>query len=132
MKENRVIIGIGSNINPSENIQRAQAAIKSKFNLIGASSFIQTQPLGFTDQPAFLNGAVLIETEMSCGELKSWLRELENRLGRIRGGNKDGPRTIDLDILVWNGEVVDKEVFERGFLAKSVKELLPEMDLSRD
>lgn len=129
MKYNRVIIGLGSNIDPGENIQKAKMAIESEFNLIGASSFVETEPVGFKDQPAFINGAVLIETEMSCGELKAWLRKLENRLGRIRAGNKDGPRTIDLDILVWNGEVIDREVFERPFLMKSVRELLPELNL---
>ncbi len=130
MKYNRVIIGMGSNIDPEENIQKAKRAIESEFSLLGTSSFVETEPVGYKDQPAFINGAVLIETEMDYRELKAWLRDLESSLGRIRTGNKDGPRTIDLDILVWNGEIVDREVFERGFLMKSVRELLPELDLN--
>jgi 2-amino-4-hydroxy-6-hydroxymethyldihydropteridine diphosphokinase len=48
----------------------------------------------------------------------------------VKTDNKHGPREIDLDILVWNGEVVDEEVYEREFLRKSINELMPEMDLS--
>jgi 2-amino-4-hydroxy-6-hydroxymethyldihydropteridine diphosphokinase len=57
------------------------------------------------------------------------LKELESKLGRVNTDNRYGPRTIDLDILVWNGEVVDEEVYEREFLRKSIKELLPDLDL---
>ncbi len=57
--------------------------------------------------------------------MKTRLREIESGLGRVRTGNKNGPRTIDLDILVWNGEVVDDDVYEREFLKTSIRELLP-------
>jgi len=61
--------------------------------------------------------------------LKRRLREIESGLGRVRTANKNGPRTIDLDILVWNGEVVDADVYERGFLRDSIIELLPGITL---
>ena len=129
MKHNLAVIGLGSNIDPEKNTRKARKAIESTFNLKGASSFVKTEPVGFEDQPKFINGAVLIETVMGYDELKNCLRVIEKELGRVRTENKDGPRTIDLDILVWNGEIVDEEVFERPFLKKSVRELLPDIDL---
>lgn len=130
MKTNRAVIGLGSNINPEENIRKAKEEIASAFNLVKSSSFVETEPVGFKEQDKFLNGALLIETDMDARGLKSWLKGLEIKLGRAKTDNKDGPRTIDLDILVWNGEIVDEEVREREFLKKSIEELLPELDLS--
>ncbi|MGH7849926.1 MAG: 2-amino-4-hydroxy-6-hydroxymethyldihydropteridine diphosphokinase [Thermodesulfobacteriota bacterium] len=129
MNVNRAVIGLGSNINAEENIRRAKETIAGEFILIKSSSFVETEPVGFKEQDRFINGALLIETESDAGSLKSWLRKLESELGRVKTDNRYGPRTIDLDILVWNGEVVDEEVYERGFLRKSIKELLPDLDL---
>ncbi len=66
---------------------------------------------------------------MDPSTFKSWLKNLEKKLGRVKSENKDGPRTIDLDIIVWNGKVVDSEVYEREFLINSINELLPELKL---
>jgi len=129
MKPNRVVIGVGSNIGAEENIALTKEAIESAHELVKASSFVKTEPFGFEDQNEFTNGAYLINTEMDPGELKTWLKNLENKLGRVKTGNKNGPRTIDLDILVWNGVVVDNDVIERDFVMKSVKELLPELEI---
>ena len=126
MKPNTVVIGVGSNINPEENIHQAKKEIESVHELLNSSAFIKTKPLGYKEQDDFTNGAHLIRTSMNRKELTSWLKELENKLGRVKTENKNGPRTIDLDILVWNGEVVDKDVSERQFLRDSIKELLPE------
>ena len=125
MKPNSVVIGVGSNIRAEENIALAKEAIESTHELVKASSFVKTEPVGFKDQDEFTNGAYLINTEMDPGELKAWLKNLERKLGRVKTENKNGPRTIDLDILVWNGVVMDNDVTERDYVMKSVKELLP-------
>lgn len=119
----RVIIGIGSNIHPEENIYRAIDLLKQHTLLLKKSSFIETEPIGFTEQANFINGAVLIETEKSVDELKNLLHEIENQLGRIRTENKFGPRTIDLDIIMFDGIIIDKDFYTRDFLKKSVEEL---------
>lgn len=129
MKPNRVIIGVGSNINPEKNIGLAKTAIESAHELLKASSFVKTEPLGFKNQDKFTNGAFLIRTEMDLDELKSWLNNLESKLGRVKTENKNGPRTIDLDILVWNGEIVDGDVAERKFLRESIDELMPDLEI---
>ena len=129
MNVNRAVIGLGSNINAEENIRRAKEAIAGEFMLIKSSSFVETEPVGFKEQDRFINGALLIETELDAGRSESWLKVLETELGRVKTDNKYGPRSIDLDILVWNGEVVDEEVYEREFLRTSINELMPDLDL---
>lgn len=129
MNLNKVVIGIGSNIDPEEHIGQARDIISKTHNILKSSQFIETEPIGYKDQDFFINGALLIETEMEVDSLTSWLKELETKLGRIKTENKFGPRTIDLDIIVWNGKVVDDEVYEREFLLNSIKELLPELHI---
>lgn len=124
---NRVVVGIGSNIDPAQNITKVKQKLGSKHRVIATSSFIETKPVGYLDQANFINGAILIDTEMEYKELRNWLREIEKALGRIRGENKFGPRTIDLDIVVWNGKVVDEDVYERGFLRNSILEVCPDL-----
>lgn len=125
MKTNRAVLGLGSNIDPEKNTQKAADIIRAEFRLVKISTFVRTEPVGFKEQAPFLNGALLIETELDAASLKARLKEIEIALGRVRTENKNGPRTIDLDILVWNGEVVDDDVYEREFLKSSIKELLP-------
>lgn len=128
-KSNEVVIGISSNINPKINIKKAKELISLKVKILKISSFIETEPLGFKNQTNFINGSILITTDMNKNTLKFWLRKLEVSLGRTRTPNKYGPRTIDLDILVWNGEIVDSGVYKRSFLMSSMKELLPDLKL---
>ena len=122
---NRVIIGIGSNINPQKNIETAQKMIAEKQLLLAQSQFVETEPIGYLKQLNFFNGVIFIETRYEREELKKQLKELEVKLGRIRTENKYGPRTIDLDIVVWNGEIVDADVYERDYLRNAVLEVWP-------
>lgn len=124
---NRVIIAVGSNINPDYHIAQARQTLKDSDQLISESNFVRTTPIGLTGQADFTNGAFLIETSLNPQELKQWLRELEDALGRVRDTNKFGPRTLDLDIVVWNEEIVDSDVYSREFLKQSVLELCPKL-----
>jgi len=128
-KLNEIVIGIGSNINPKINIKKAKELISTKAKILKISSFIETERLGVKKQNNFINGSILITTNMNKNDLEFWLRNLEDKLGRMRTSNKYGPRTIDLDILVWNGKVVDGDVYKRSFLRLSMKELLPDLKL---
>ncbi len=124
---NTVVIAVGSNIEPEKNTNIAKKIISNKLNLLRSSEFIKTKPVGFTDQDDFLNGALLVECNLNLEELKKFLREIENTIGRDRYSNKFGPRTIDLDVIVWNGNIIDNDVYEREFLKNSVIELIPEI-----
>ncbi len=120
---NRCIIGIGSNINPDENIQKMLGLLAADVRIIKVSVMVKTKPIGITDQPDFTNGAVLIETDMDVNELKNYLKNIEDRMGRDRAQRKFGPRNIDLDIMIWNGQVVDPDYYTRDFLRNSAAEL---------
>lgn len=122
---NTVVIGIGSNIDPEKNIRRARQFLKEKFQVLRESRFVETEPIGTHNQPKFMNGAVLIHTDLSPEKLKTNLCEIEDALGRKRSDGPYAPRTIDLDIVVWNDSIVDHDVNERSFLKTSVLEILP-------
>jgi len=123
---NRVVIGIGSNINPDKNIPRALDLLSHKTRLCKQSSLVTTKPIGFSDQNDFVNGAVLVETTCTISELNSYLKEVEKKCNRVKTENKNGPRTIDLDVIVWNDRLVDDDYYSRDFLQKAVKELIPD------
>ena len=123
MNMNTVIIGIGSNINPDENIPRALKLLAEKVTIEKLSTLIKTKPIGITDQPDFINGAVKITTFLSREELQLFLKTTEDRTGRDRSQPRFGPRTIDLDIVVWNGEIVDPDYYTRDFLQIAVAEI---------
>lgn len=120
---NECIIGVGSNINPEKNIQAAVAILKQETKVKGISTWVTTTPIGITHQNNFINGAIKIHTSKARKELKNYLRTLENRLGRNRTLPKFGPRVIDLDIIVWNNEIIDDDYYTRGFVRNAVDEL---------
>ena len=125
-----VVIGLGSNINPEANLEQAVLELKSRFKVSKRSQWTRTKPIGIQDQPDFYNGALLMETELEQQSLKKELKRIEDILGRDRSLPKFGPRTIDLDILIWNKEVVDEDYYERDFLRKGVEEIIPDLKLT--
>jgi len=120
---NNVIIGIGSNIDAEKNIHEMLEILKSQVEVVRVSSFIKTKPIGIEDQSDFTNGAVKIKTRLNREELNILLKKIEDKMGRDRTAPKFGPRNIDLDIVVWNGEIVDDDYYTRDFLQKSVREI---------
>jgi len=120
---NDCIVGIGSNIEADYNISKMLRLLASQVQIVQVSKFVQTKPIGITEQPDFTNGAVRILTEMEKEELSLFLKQLEDKMGRDRRQKKSGPRNIDLDILIWNNQVVDPDYFTREFLRRSATEL---------
>lgn len=125
---NTSVIGLGSNINPQANIAKAKELIQNEFDVLGESQFVQTAPIGYKNQDDFINGAILIRTNLNMEQLTGKLKALEDQLGRQRSTIKFGPRTIDLDIVVFNDKIVDKDFYDREFLKNSVLELIPTLD----
>ena len=124
-----VVIGLGSNIDPEANLEQAVQELKSRFKVSKRSQWTRTKPIGIQDQPDFYNGALLMETELEQQSLKKELKRIEDILGRDRSLPKFGPRTIDLDILIWNKKVVDEDYYERDFLRKGVEEIISDLEL---
>lgn len=128
---NTAVVGVGSNIDPRRNIRRAEDILSREQVLLKKSSFRVTPPIGMAGQDDFLNGAFLVSTRMSYEEFKAYLRKVEARLGRVRGGDRYGPRTIDLDLIVWNHEVVNDDYYTRDFVRDATLELLPDLHGSK-
>ena len=126
----KVVIGLGSNIDPEANLEQAVQELKSRFKVSKRSQWTRTKPIGIQDQPDFYNGALLMETELEQQSLKKELKRIEDILGRDRSLPKFGPRTIDLDILIWNKKVVDEDYYEREFLRNGVDEIISELELA--
>jgi len=120
---NDCIISIGSNIDASRNIHKTLDILTLDFSTLDISEFISTKPIGIEDQPDFTNGAVRISTDLEYSELQEYLKKLEDQLGRDRSLPKFGPRTIDLDIIVWNGNIIDDDYYTREFLQTACEQL---------
>lgn len=117
------IIGIGSNIDPEQNIAAALFYLRQDHRLVNVSTLTKTSPIGIPDQPDFLNGAARVMTVMEKFEFERYLKNVEDRLMRDRSAPKFGPRTIDLDIVLWDGEIIDSDYYHREFLRSAVAEI---------
>ena len=132
---NRVFLSLGSNINPSKNLRSAVKLLNLIGKITAASSVWETAPVGFSDQDNFLNAVVLLETEREFVQLvDDDIPGIEKELGRVRGKKKDGPRSIDIDILSFNDQVIDygrrhlpnPEIVERPFVGIPLAEIAPD------
>jgi 2-amino-4-hydroxy-6-hydroxymethyldihydropteridine diphosphokinase len=128
-----VVVMLGSNIEPEQNLPTAVHALARLGNVAAVSSVWQTAPVGFIEQADFCNAAVLLNTSLSIPQLLVELRAIEQQLGRIRDPrNKNAPRTIDLDLAVVDqpctiaGHVFpDPEIANRVFLAVPLFQVQP-------
>jgi 2-amino-4-hydroxy-6-hydroxymethyldihydropteridine diphosphokinase len=120
-----VYLSLGSNIEPETNLPQAIQKLQTIFPLVAISSTWRTPAVGFEGDD-FLNTVVLIKTGLSPSVLKSEiLRPLEALLGRIRTKEKFSPRTIDIDILLYQDQLIDKELWSQPHLAVPLAEIIP-------
>ena len=131
-----IYIALGANI--GERAAQLSAAIdemeRAGLHVTKQSSVYETAPVGYTEQPSFFNMVVEVESRQSSDELLKTLQQIEQRLGRERLF-KNGPRTIDLDILFYNGEHIQSEhltvphprMQERAFVLAPLAEIAPEL-----
>jgi len=133
---NRAYLTLGSNIAPAENLPAAVRELATFGTICGISRVWETIPVGFADQPNFLNAALLLETPLSARDLRLHaITEIEQTLNRVRDPhNRNAPRTIDIDIALFNRDVLtiehrripDPDLLERPFLAIPLAELDPD------
>lgn len=132
----KVYIGVGSNLEPEKNIERAFYYLKEKVKITGISDFYETAPVGRQDQPHYINGVWEIETDIPPRQLKyTILRNIEEKVGRIRTEDKFISRVIDLDILIYGDKIIheadfkipDPDIYTREFVAVPLKELNPHL-----
>jgi 2-amino-4-hydroxy-6-hydroxymethyldihydropteridine diphosphokinase len=128
-----VYVGLGSNLGDREAfIRRALELLEGpEIAVERVSSLRETDPVGYEDQPRFLNGAAALRTELSPRGLLEQLQAVERELGRDRSGPRFGPRTIDLDLLLYGDRVVREDgleiphprLAERRFVLEPLSEL---------
>lgn len=124
---NRVVILLGSNIQPAENLRNANKLLSTHLSIVSSSRVWETTAVG-SDGPNFLNQAIKVETHRNADEIKNEIiKGIETELGRVRTEDKNAPRTIDLDIILFNETVIDHALWEKAFVAVPVAELEPEI-----
>ncbi len=134
----RAYVGLGSNLGAREEMLRRAVdllADAAGVAVVGVSSLRETDPVGVVDQPRFLNGAVALETTLSAHALLELLLDVEQELGRVRG-ERWGPRTVDLDLLLYGDETIDEPglrvphpyLHERRFALEPLLDLDPQLE----
>jgi 2-amino-4-hydroxy-6-hydroxymethyldihydropteridine diphosphokinase len=132
---NSAYLALGSNIEPERHLLEAVRRLAEFGQVRAASTVWETEPLGLADQPKFLNAVVWLETPLSAQALRGdALPALEAALGRVRTENKNAPRTIDIDLLLFNQQVLQlgkrhipsPEIQERPFVAIPLAEIAPD------
>jgi 2-amino-4-hydroxy-6-hydroxymethyldihydropteridine diphosphokinase len=134
----RVFVGVGSNIDAEANVRRALRLLAREVRVRAVSTFFRTPAIGEAGAPPFLDGVVEVSTALPPRALKlDVLRRIEAQLGRRRGAERNAPRTIDLDLLLYGdrvergGDLVlpDSDIATRPFLALALLELAPALVL---
>ena len=118
---------LGSNIAPKRHLPLACELLAKRLRILAASSVWQTPPMGMEGED-FLNAALKVESVYDTETLKyAILRPIERQLGRIRGEDSFVPRPIDIDIVIFEDELVDDELWRYAHIAVPMAELLPEL-----
>ena len=133
-------IGLGANLpsaagSPAETLSAAAQRIADSGRMVARSSLYSTAPVGYADQPRFINAAIEIDTPLGPRELLESLLAIERAFGRDRANAiPNGPRTLDLDILLYDDLIVNEadlqiphpRLFERGFVLIPLNEIAPD------
>lgn len=137
---NTVFIAVGSNLaDPVTQANEAIQALKSlpRSEFVRASSLYSSTPMGPQDQPDYINAVVEVKTELTPLELLDCTQAIELEQGRVRKEERWGPRTLDLDIILYGNEVIDSErlvvphygMKEREFVLYPLAEIAPNLTL---
>ena len=130
-----VYLSLGSNVGDREaNLNTAIHRLRDLGQVVAVSSFYETEPVGLTSQPWFLNCAVKLDTEKMPKQLLAGILEIEQKMGRRRT-QKNGPRNIDIDILLFGNSVIETKgltvphtaIHERRFVLEPLAEIAPEV-----
>ncbi len=135
MREIDVAIGLGSNLGDrAANLDFGHRRLADFVESMLISSLYETEPVGDTEQPRFLNAVVVGQTHLSPHQLLSQLQDAERAAGRRRGRRRYGPRTLDLDLLLYGSERIDTpelviphpRLAERAFVLVPLAEVAPD------
>jgi len=129
-------VGLGANLGDRERTLReavSALAAEDGIEVVAVSALRETEPVGVGEQPLYLNGAAELETTLAARELLGRLLALEQRFGRVRVLGEHGPRTLDLDLLLYGDDMIEEagltvphpRLHERRFVLEPLAELAP-------
>jgi 2-amino-4-hydroxy-6-hydroxymethyldihydropteridine diphosphokinase len=132
----RAYVALGANLGDRERTLREAVdtlACETGIEVVAVSTLRETEPVGVGEQPPFLNGATELETTLTARQLLDLLLAVEERFGRVRSPGEHGPRTLDLDLLLYGDETIDEpelhvphpRLHERRFVLEPLAELAP-------
>jgi 2-amino-4-hydroxy-6-hydroxymethyldihydropteridine diphosphokinase len=132
----RAYVGLGANLGDREDTIRAAVAALGEeegVEVVAVSTLRDTEPVGVGEQPRYLNGVAALETTLAARELLDRLLAVEQRFGRVRIPGEHGPRTLDLDLLLYGDEAIEEpgltvphpRLHERRFVLEPLGELAP-------
>jgi 2-amino-4-hydroxy-6-hydroxymethyldihydropteridine diphosphokinase len=132
----RAYVALGANLGDRERTLReaiAALAAEDGIEVVAVSTLRETDPVGVSEQPRFLNGAAELETTLTARELLDLLLAVEQRFGRVRIPGEHGPRTLDLDLLLYGDELIEEpglavphpRLHDRRFVLEPLAELAP-------
>ncbi len=132
----RAYVGLGANLGDRERtLREAVDALGAGegIEVVAVSTLRETEPVGVGQQPRFLNGAAALDTTLESRELLDRLLDVEQRFGRVRVPGEHGPRTLDLDLLLYGDARIDEpgltvphpRLHERRFVLEPLAELAP-------
>ena len=124
--EHRACLGLGSNVNPVANLRRAIRKL-CRSVAVEAVSTAWESPAVSQDGPDYINAALLVRTAQSKEWLMARLKEIENELGRARNHRRPDRLTIDIDMLVFDREFLEDDLWSQAYRAVPVAELLPDL-----
>ena len=135
-----VFVGVGANLDePAAQVEKALAAMSGidATQLIRRSSLYGSPPMGPPDQPDYVNAVAQLATNLSAIRLLAELQAIENQFGRVRLSERWGPRVIDLDLLLFDGQIINSDqltvphpgMLARSFVIQPLLEIAPEIEL---
>jgi len=131
-----VYLGLGSNLGKrEENLRQALTLLSLKVNLEEVSSIYETEPVGYKEQPLFLNMVCRITTNSSSEELFRLAKDIETRIGRVPSKQRNFPRPIDIDILFYDDKIMETQnltiphprLHDRAFVLIPLAEIAPDL-----
>jgi len=121
-----VYLDLGSNLEPEKNIPAAVKLLREVGEIVEVSSVWETESVGY-DGPNFLNVCVLLLTPLEANDIKYEInRPIESQMGRVRGKDKNAPRQIDIDIVLFDDTPHNTQTWEQAFVVVPLAELLPD------
>jgi 2-amino-4-hydroxy-6-hydroxymethyldihydropteridine diphosphokinase len=125
-EDHRACLGLGSNVDPEWNLRRAIRTLRRAIAVEAVSTAWESPAVG-GDGPDYINAALLVRTAQSKEWLMARLKEIEDQLGRVRNPRRPARLTIDIDLLVFDREFFEDDLWTQAYRAVPVAELLPDL-----